>query len=173
MRIRLVKIFYILCLFTLASCQQANETIDDPQTGTSETVVIVQPGTVPSMEPYIFRTPEPGTASVHGELLVLDPNLMVPDPDDGIFFVPLSGGNGDISTIPFFAVGEVPQAEVDERTGEYMFTDIEPGQYAVVVLTRGGAQVPARFFQDGTLAIIEIKQSDRNQLIELDDLSIP
>lgn len=173
MRIRLVKVFYILCLFTFASCQQANEAIGETQTGTSETVVIEQPGTVPSMEPYIFKTPEPGKASVHGELLVLDPNLMVPDPNDGIFLVSLSGGDVDISTIPFFNVGEVPQAEVDERTGEYMFTDIEPGQYAVVVLTRGGAQVPARFFQDGTLAIIEIKQSDRNQLIELDYLSIP
>lgn len=123
-----------------------------------------------SVEPYVFRTSEPGTATLHGVMLVTDPMQSRPKEDDSIFLVPLAGE--DVMTIPAFEVGKVPQAEVNEVTGEFAFTNIAPGRYAVVVLTAGDAQIPARFFEQGSFAIVTVKDTDLGQTIELDYLYI-
>lgn len=123
-----------------------------------------------SMEPYLFKTSEPGTATLHGVMLVTDPMQSRPKEDDSIFLVPLAGE--EVMTIPPFEMGKVPQAEVNEVTGEFAFTNIAPGRYAVVVLTAGDAQIPARFFEQGSFAIITVKDTDLGQTIELDYLYI-
>ena len=127
-------------------------------------------GAEPSMEPYLFKTSEPGTATLHGVMLVTDPMQSRPKEDDSIFLVPLAGE--EVMTIPPFEMGTVPQAEVNEVTGEFAFTNIAPGRYAVVVLTAGDAQIPARFFEQGSFAIVTVKDSDLGQTIELDYLYI-
>ena len=76
-------------------------------------------------------------------------------------------------TIPPFSVGEVPQADVNEITGEFVFTDIQPGRYAVVVLSQSGAQIPARDYEEGNFAIITIVDKDIDRTVELGYLSFP
>lgn len=125
---------------------------------------------VAQLEPYVFKTSSPGTATLHGILLVTDPMLSRPQDEDAIYLVPLVGE--DVMTIPPFKVGEVPQAEVNEVTGEFTFTDIQPGRYAVVVLTVGDAQIPARFYEKNSFAIINIEDSDLGQTIELEYIFI-
>lgn len=121
-------------------------------------------------EPYVFKTSEPGTATLHGVLLVTDPMQSRPKDADSLYLVPLAGE--DVMTIPPFEVGKVPQAEVNELTGEFTFTNIAPGRYAVVVLTAGDAQIPARFFEQGSFAIVRVEESDLGQTIELDYIFI-
>jgi hypothetical protein len=104
---------------------------------------------------------------------VLEPTVMLPDPNDAIFLVPLTTGDLSVSTIPMFVIGEVPQAEVDERTGEFVFTNIEPGTYAIVVVSLSGSQIPAHYFNDGSLAIVKIEEANLGQVIELGNLSFP
>ena len=123
-------------------------------------------------EPFAFKTSDPGKITVHGILVVFDLFMMAPDPNDAIFLVPIPSGNA-VSTIPLFTMGEVPQAEVDERTGEFYFTNIEPGRYAVVVLTNADAQVPVRNADDSSLAIFTAEESDRDTTIELDIVTLP
>jgi len=48
-----------------------------------------------------------------------------------------------------------------------------PGRYAIVVLTTGGAQIPARYYDEGSLAILNIKNEDIDKIIELEFLSLP
>jgi hypothetical protein len=103
--------------------------------------------------------------------LVLDPISLVPAEDDAIYLVPIP--DAGISTVPEFEDGTVPQAEVDERTGEFLFTNVQPGQYAVVVVTRGGAQIPARFFNADGYAIFDVDASQSDTLVELGNLSFP
>jgi hypothetical protein len=130
-----------------------------------------QPAAIsPTLKPYTMETAKPGTAILHGLLLVRDPLVIRPDSEDAIFLVPLAG-EGVIS-IPAFVVGEVPRAEVDETTGEFIFRDIKPGNYAIVILTAGGSQTPARFYKDNNFAIIRVKESDLGRTIELDYLVI-
>jgi hypothetical protein len=126
----------------------------------------------PSIEPFAFKTSDSGKITVHGILVVFDLFMMAPDADDGVFLVPIPSGN-TISTIPLFKIGEVPQAEVDERTGEFYFTNIEPGRYAVVVLTSADAQVPVRYADDASLAIFTSEEADRDTTIELDIVTLP
>jgi len=100
--------------------------------------------------------------------------VTLPDPNDAIFMVPIPGSDqGGASSIPSFTVGEVPQAEVDERTGDFVFTNLDPGQYAIVVLTTGRAQIPTRFNKNGNLAIINLQETDRDHTIELENLCLP
>ena len=170
------RLIISICLFftlLLAACQQDVATSPPTQIEILDIQITGQPGPAPTLEHYVFKTSEPGTVSIHGLLNVMDPMMMLPDPNDAIFLVPLELEGAGPATIPNFVVGEVPQADVDERNGEFMFTNIQPGRYAVIVLTISGSQIPARTFFDGNLAIITVEDSDRGDTIELGDLSLP
>lgn len=161
-------LFVLLVVFILAltACQSETATPTRSVTASELQIIVATP-----TEPFPFKTSEPGAATAHGTLLVLDPMTLVPAPDDSIYLVsiPESG----ISTIPQFEVGTVPQAEVDETTGEFMFTNIAPGHYAVVVVTKGGAQIPTRYFETGNFAIFKVEESQADAVIELGKLSLP
>ena len=156
----------LLAVIILVGCQ---EVVATPQRNISASDIQVSI-TGPTLEPYQFRTSDKGTATAHGIMLVLDPMSLVPAPDDAIYLVPLP--DAGITTVPQFEPGTVPQAEVDEASGEFMFTNLQPGQYAVVVVTKGGAQIPARFYQKD-YAIITIDESQLDTIIELGNLSLP
>jgi hypothetical protein len=121
--------------------------------------------------PYTFRTSKPGSVTLHGELIVKDPDNAMPAPDNGIYLV-LLPTDQMVITVPPISFGESPQADVYERTGEFVFTDIQKGKYIVIVLTVYNGQIPART-EDGKLAVIDVKESDRDQTIELKYLMVP
>ena len=154
----------IFCILTLVSCQKANVVT------TSTTGQSVGPST---LAPYVFKTSQPGAITVHGKLIVMNPMAWLPDSNDAVFLVPIPSDEQAITTIPEFKVGEVPRAEVDESTGEFMFTNIEPGQYAVVVLEKSGRQIPVRLLENDSSAIIVLEETDRDQTIELGYLRFP
>jgi len=126
-----------------------------------------------TVEPLDIQDTEPGKTTLKGNLSVLNPLMNAPDRDDAIFLVPLIDQSENISTIPKLVKGEVPQAVVDERNGNFVFTNIKIGTYAIVVLTINGQQIPARIMEDGSIAIIEIDKEDAGDIIELDQLSLP
>lgn len=171
------KIACLLLLLILAGCQQSNSTTSEPEVAIAD-VQFVTPTTMqsqisPTLTPYIFKTSEPGTVTIQSILVVVDPLLTIPDPDtpNPIFLVPLP--DQEISTIPSFNVGEVPQAEVDDTTGLFVFQNIPPGKYVVMVIVRGGIQIPAHDYETGNLAVVTIEESDLGQTIKLDAVSIP
>lgn len=110
--------------------------------------------------------------TIEGRLIVKDPLMFAPDPNDAIYLVPLDSQE-NINTIPKFETGEVLQAIVDERNGDFIFSNIDPGIYAIVVLTMDGKQIPARFYNQGHLAIITLDQEDLGKVIEVELLTIP
>jgi hypothetical protein len=179
-----IRVLLFLCyLFVLTSCRPARVSTPTPDP-TSPIIVTVLPSSTPAttsqnvqpaspqqQEPYKFKTSDPGFATIEGLLLVIDPMLALPDANDAIFLVPLNSEEG-VVTIPEFVVGEVPQADVDERTGDFRFTNIKPGKYAVVVLTTGGSQIPVRFDGSGSLAIFTIEESDIDTTVKLDNLRL-
>lgn len=112
-----------------------------------------------------------GTASIYGKLLVLDPDQAFPDPNDGIFLVPLPQTDS-VTMIPTFQVGQVPQAQVDESSGEFLFTDIPPGQYIIMILTVHNTQIPART-ETGQMAIIQVDETNLDTAIEVEYLQVP
>ena len=172
---KIQKKLLILCIYgvMLIGCSMGPKVADESSISVSEVHVTIQPGKISTREPYLFKTSEPATATIHGSLLVLDPQVMIPDPNDAIFLVQLSGGDESISTIPHFEIGDVPQAEVDERTGEFVIVNIQPGYYAIVVLTTQGSQIPAKYYENGSFAIVLIEESDIATTIELGYLSFP
>jgi hypothetical protein len=174
-----VKILPAIALI-LSGCQIKGNTVITTPVMTSTNNAIVQAPTPVStvsnstgLEPYNFRVSDPGFVTLKGYLLVFDPSTTLPDPNDAIFLVPLPGGDESVITIPPFKVGEVPQADVDERTGDFVFTNIQPGRFAIVVLTMGQAQMPARFIDSKSLAILNISEADIDRTIELDYIGIP
>jgi len=182
-------LIYIFLLVILVGCQQSEPTKEEKTIAPAEASSAIQDSDAypypepvtdptpyeapetPTMEPYIFRVSVDGTVTVHGVLAVMDPSQALPDPDDGIFLVPLPASDG-VTMVPTFEIGTVPQADVDERTGEFVFTDIEPGQYIVMVYTLGNAKIPARN-DDGGFAILKISETDRDQTIEVNYLRVP
>jgi hypothetical protein len=167
---RTIIIFFLLLL--IMGCEQRLGTLSTSEIDISGIKVTVEPA-ASTLEPYKFKTSEPGNATLHGILLTTDPHFMVPDPNDAIFLVPLTSQGDGPMTIPLFEVGDVPQAEVNEITGEFYFTNIQPGQYAIVVLAKSGGQIPARWYKDDAFAIITIEDEDLGKVIELEYLTFP
>lgn len=126
----------------------------------------------PTFEPYPFKTSEPNSVTVHGILLIYNPELARPV-DDGLFLVPLENSGSTVNQIPNIVVGSTPQAEIDERTGEFTFVNIKPGLYALMVLTTGTGQVPVYKLNEEAYIILDIKESDLNKIIELSYVRLP
>jgi len=162
-----------LILFLLIiSCTINQEKVEGEGSRTKDKATD-QPQLHETMSPFIFKTSEPEMVTITGELIVLDPSVMLPDPNDGIFLVRINQDSGNITSIPLIDHKIDYRAEVDERNGEFVFTNIQPGLYAVVILTTNGFEVPAHFYQDNGIAFVDLKESDRDQVINLDYLSIP
>ena len=123
-------------------------------------------------QPYTFKASDSDFITVHGILVVLDPMSMIPAHDDGVYLVPMPDDQSTTG-IPQFEVGTVPQADVDETRGEFVFTNIKPGQYAVVVLTPGGSQIPIRYSDSGSYAIITLDSSQINTTVDIGRLTLP
>jgi hypothetical protein len=168
---KMLLLFFLLIFLT--ACQKAgasptpNIDIFDIQ------VTNVGGSRTPTMEISKFRTSQPGTSTLHGKLVVLDPSLL-PAHDDAIYLVPIDQDNSGVPAIPQFTKGEVPQADVDERTGEFMFTDIKVGHYVVMVETMGGAQIPARTMDKSrNLVVVKVDDTFLNKITEIGTMSLP
>ena len=170
---KIPQILLLFLTFVLAACSS-----DQPSPTVSQSEVVqIQIATkpaIPTMEPYEFATSKTGYATLQGKLIVLDPQSILPAPDDAIYLVELDPA-APISNIPQFDKNddEAPQADVDERTGEFVFINIQPGRYAVVAVTKAGTQFPTRKFEDGSYSIFDILEADMDQVVDLSDLTLP
>jgi hypothetical protein len=165
---RYTLLFLFVLVILLVGCSQ------NTPVATREVVIgDVQVTIVPATQTlYAFTTSEPGTITVHGFLVLLNPMSMIPAPDDSLYLVPMPIDD-PISGIPQFEVGTVPQADVDEVVGEFMFTNIQPGQYAVVVITSGGSQIPVRYMDTSSYAILTLDTSQTDTTVDLGQLTLP
>jgi len=157
-------------MFGCGTANDINPTKQISATSTSTTVVESSPK---ENDKYVFITSEPETVTLHGELIVLDPKGFIPNSNGAIFLVTLAGSDNSLATIPPFVVGEVPMADVDVTTGEFVFHSIQPGQYAVVILTSEEMQIPSRRYNDGSYVIFTIDESDKGNVIELGYITLP
>ncbi len=166
-RIHFAATFLIATLLIISGCSSAAS-----ETPRQVTISNVQVQISTPTQPYAFKTSDPGTITIHGTLVVLDPTSMMPSPDNGIYLVPMPTDQANTS-IPQFEVGTVPQAEVDEISGEFSFTNIQPGQYAVVVMTPSGSQIPVRYQENQSYAIINLDASQKDTTVDLGHLTLP
>lgn len=174
-------ILMVFLFFLLSACASSNLTSEEEPLDVNPESTLVPyassavDASYPTNSPvptfvYVFRESKPGTVTIHGDLLAMDPDNL-PAPDDAIFLVSIPE-DVQVSSIPPIMFGETPQADVFESTGEFVFTDVEPGLYAIVVLTISNAQIPARM-DDGSFAIIRVENADRDKTIELGSVHIP
>jgi hypothetical protein len=157
----------ILVILLVGCTQNTPEATRDVAIGDVKVTVIP-----PTQAQYTFKTSEPGSISIHGFLVILNPMSMIPAPEDSIYLVPMPVDD-PIAGIPQFDVGTVPQADVDEVLGEFVFTNIQPGQYAVVVITSGGSQIPVRFLNSSSFAILTLDGSQTDTTVDVGQLTLP
>jgi hypothetical protein len=112
-----------------------------------------------------------GSVTLHGVLLVRDPDNAMPAADNAIYLVPLPAEQMVIS-VPTIPLENPIQARVNNKNGDFVFTNIQPGKYIVMVLTISNGQIPAHK-EDGSLAVIDVLETERNTTIQLNYLSVP
>ncbi len=171
MRNRIGIAIIIIITFFLVGCMEESNTPSIVQDGAEHESEMGQQEDKP-IEELGKSDQDQKKITIEGRLIVKDPLMFAPDPNDAIYLVPLDSQE-NINTIPKFQIGEVPQAIVDERNGDFIFTNIDPGTYAIMVLTMDGKQIPARFYNQGHLAIITLDQEDLGKVIEVELLAIP
>jgi hypothetical protein len=109
--------------------------------------------------------------TLHGMMLVKDPINAMPAEDNAIYLVPLPSDQMVIS-VPSIPSDNAIQARVDNKTGEFVFSKISPGKYVIIVLTIYGGQIPAKM-ENGSMAVINVQESDLNKTVELNNLFVP
>ncbi len=166
---KVMTLFFALLTLPLflTACNATSSSKDVTITGIKVTVRAPQPTAT-----YPFKTSKSGTTTVQGSLLVLSPEVALPDENDAVFLVPLDT-SVNVTSIPTFKVGEVPQAQVDERTGDFMFVNITPATYAVVILSRNGTQFPGHKNGKTDLIIVKVTEKDKDQLIDVGFVAFP
>jgi hypothetical protein len=153
-------------LFLITACQNTGIHITDIK-------VTAAPKPAASLEPYTFKTSLPGKATLHGTLVILDPT-MLPAAEDPVYLVPLGQSSPTILNVPEFNTEVVPRADVDERTGEFVFTNIDVGYYTVVVVSMGGSQIPARTMDTArNLVIVKVNTSYLDKTTEIGMIGFP
>lgn len=76
-------------------------------------------------------------------------------------------------SIPGISDDNSIRAEVDERTGEFNFVNVPKGTYALVVITRGEAQITATDMVSSNFVIVKVTDSETGKTIDLKTVSIP
>ncbi len=118
-----------------------------------------------------FRQSNPGKATIHG-ILFLTNFMMVSPKKEGVYLVRLDQAR-NIVTVPEFKAEDAIQAEVDETIGEFSFSNVDPGLYAVVIIATTGQQVPARKWKKSDYVLVNVTAADLNTTIELDTIQVP
>jgi hypothetical protein len=109
--------------------------------------------------------------TLHGMLLVTDPDNAMPAADNAIYLVPLSTDQMVI-TVPSIPYDTAIQAQVKNETGEFTIKNVQAGKYIIMVLTIYKGEIPART-EAGSLAVIDVTESDLGKTIELNYLQVP
>ena len=170
----LYLVLIIIFMGQIIGCSEGNTSkIDNGDVKIVSVQTTVQQENYPTWENYKFITSEPNKVTLHGKLLVTNPDNVLPADNNAIYLAQLNEDGATIASIPLVDLSTAPQADVDERTGEFVFANINPGHYAVIVLTTTGVQMPARRYGDSGLAIYRINDDDKGKIIELGSLSLP
>ena len=174
---RNLSIVSLMLITVLVSCQKEVKP-DSPLPSPGKEVQIATISVVTSpikpsnkstpIPTFQFATSQPNFATIHGKIEVLNPTTAAPKPD-GIYLVPV---HADGMTIPQVIPGEMPQAEVNEVTGEFVFTNVKPGAYALTVITIIDVQLSVRSAENNHPVILTIGESHIDQTVELGTVQV-
>jgi hypothetical protein len=147
---------------SLASCRGNNNS--------SISGVKVTAPTFPS--PYRFKTSNPGMATVAGTLVVINPLTTAPAPNDSIYLVTVDQSQGGL-VMPEIETGNSIQADVNEQTGDFVFINVKPGSYIIMVKTLAGAEMPVHKMHENTLGVVTVTDADKDKIVPAGILSLP
>jgi hypothetical protein len=111
------------------------------------------------------------SATLQGQLFVRDPDNAMPAADNAIYLVPLTSDEM-VLTVPTIDFDTAIQAKVENATGKFTFSKVVPGKYLMMVVTIYDTQIPA-YTEDGSLAVIEVKDTDLGKTIDLKYFVVP
>ncbi len=109
-------------------------------------------------------TPVTGTGVVYGEVNIKNPPL------ESILFLTknLSEGQTDIPAALAFSYNHDPRALQNEN-GEFVFSDVPPGEYALVFWSVDGIKVVPSTSNKNTFLLIEVIEGSQLNLGKIDE----
>ena len=172
-RLLLLAVIVVLA----AACQSSQETPQVVPTSSPDVQDSPLPTPTATLSAVDSPLPTPtrgpstkGRAAVRGVLFLTNPESTAPE-EDGIYLVKVDTDAGMV--IPMIDPKTSLQAEVDEVTGQFFFDDVEAGLYALVALTRRGAQLSISRMDTGQPQTILVGEQDLDQVIDLGQSRLP
>jgi hypothetical protein len=104
----------------------------------------------------------------------MNPAQVAPQ-EDGLYLVPINTDveGGVALVVPAVNPETALQASVDEVTGQFYFSDVSAGVYALVAVTDTDQQLSIRRLDTGEAVIVTLTGEDLGKVIDLGTLRLP
>lgn len=169
-RLSVLGVFFLALLVTACGPGTVSPEVSPLQSPIEESVApeTVEPTESPTRE---VPAPDPGMATVFGNLIIMDPMFGTPLGGDGIYLVPV---DEEAESEGFFIAEVDPETAVkvssaESSTGDILFTNVPPGRYRLFVVTSAGT-VPASYMDGGQRIVLDVEM---DQIIDLHRIRIP
>ena len=106
-----------------------------------------------------------------GQLFVKDPDVAFPKADNAIYLVPLASDQ-TVMAVPTIDPKTAIQAKVDNKTGKFVFSNVTPGKYLMMIITINNDQMPVSTV-DGNMAVIDVTAAQLGKTIDLKNFVVP
>jgi hypothetical protein len=173
---RLILLFSAIMLLIAGCSGPSEEGIDEitvhqggdspPPTPTS----VVPP--VDSASESSIPTPSADIATIYGRLMLLDPTVLSPQ-EDGLYLVPIDSESEQMMVVPVIVEGEAIQAQIDETTGDFVFTDVEAGHYVLMAMLDTGQERVVHRLGTNEHVLPVVTEEDLGGAIDLGIVSLP
>jgi len=161
-------VLFVTIVIALTACKP-------PMTETPTSVVSPLPSTSPlpkqSAQPLVYPTSTSGNATVLGTLFVMDPMIGGPKNGDSIYLVPMPEAppSGLIVAPEVDPENAHKVTAIDRENGQFVFTNIPPGDYHILVVTPMGT-IPVRSMDTGRIQFPTLLV---DQVLDLGHVQIP
>lgn len=160
---------FVAVLVLASSCapvtpSQTSPNITESVVKTPDSAQSVVPTPIPTVP---TPTVSPDGANVVGLLTIRDPTSMTPE-ENGLYLVPIPPSEENVSfAVPTIDEETAIQAQVDARTGEFIFTAVPAGFYVLVARSDTGLQTSLRYLETGQIVSFDVAELDYGQVIDL------
>lgn len=173
-RLSILLLLFYITMFLIVGCSGETESLDVEQDESTLATPLPTNFASPAGSDSVSVVPTPmaDAATIYGQLMLLDPTVIAPQ-EDGLYLVPVDADSDQMMVVPMVVEGEALQAQVDETTGNFVFTNVDVGHYILVAIIETGQERTVHRLGTNEAILPVVDEEDLGKAIDLGICSLP